>query len=194
MRYRAGLDYKNFAVRLKAGYVKKYNLDKFIKYGILFCFLGCAGMSNLIAGSVSTSLLVSVTVDSQCKMDSNDLQFGTYDPVGANSSSPLNAMGSIKIKCTKNTIAVIRMDGGQHASSSSHTTRAMTNATGSTYLDYELYLDSERSTVWNNSNNATYQGTGDGAITTVAIYGAIPGDQDVNDGQYNDVVTITATF
>lgn len=188
------LDYNNSAVRRMAGFVKNYNLDKFIKSGILFCLMGYVGASSLLAASSSAAVPVTVTVATHCKMNSNPMQFGAYDPAGANNASALNAVGSINIKCTKNTSAVIRIDGGQHASRSSRTSRAMTNAAGTTYLDYELYLDSARSTVWNTSNSASFQEPGGGVVTMVAIYGAIPGNQDVNDGQYNDVVTVTASF
>ena len=154
----------------------------------------CLGTSGLMAESSNETLQVSATVASKCLMQGETLSFGTYDPASANSSSALNATGSLQIKCTRNTNATISMDAGQYASRAAGTSRAMRSADGENYLSYDLYLDPARSTVWNNVNKAVYSGSGASAPATLSIYGAVPASQDVGDGQYNDVVTITANF
>lgn len=158
-------------------------------------FIGvCLGTSRLMADSTNQTMQVSATVASKCLMQGETLSFGTYDPAGANESAALSATGNLQIKCTRNTSATISMDAGQYASQASGTSRAMRSTDGNNYLSYELYLDPARSSVWNNVNKATYSGSGAAAPAILSIYGAVPSSQDVGDGQYNDVVTITANF
>ena len=154
----------------------------------------CFGCSGLMAESSNTTLQISATVASNCLMQGETLSFGTYDPASANSTAALNATGSLQIRCTRNTSASISMDSGQYATQASGTTRAMRSNDGSHYLSYDLYLDSGHSTVWSTTNKAIYSASSGAATSTLAIYGAVPASQDVGDGQYNDVVTITANF
>lgn len=154
----------------------------------------CLGTSGLMAESSNHTLQVSATVASKCLMQGETLSFGTYDPASANNTAALNATGSLQIKCTRNTSATISMDSGQYASQAAGTSRAMRSADGENYLSYDLYLDPARSTVWNDVNKAVYSAASGGVTSAISIYGTVPASQDVGDGQYNDVVTITANF
>lgn len=166
--------------------------QSFIMATILFVAT-CVSCSGLLAGSTNAKLQVSTTVAAKCAMEGNTLSFGTYDPISANGSTALTASGNVSIKCTRNTSASITMDQGQFSSQASGTSRAMRSSDGGNYLSYDLYLDPGHSTVWNTVNKAVYAAT-TGAPATLAIYGRVPASQDVGDGRYDDVVTITANF
>lgn len=160
---------------------------------IIFTFAFFAA-SNLLAGSSSAAVQVSAVVLSKCKINSGEVSFGNYDPTSENETSPLNAAGNFSISCTKNTTATISIDQGQYSGQAAGTSRAMKSSVDSHYLSYDLYLDASRSTVWNTTNQATYTATGGAAPTAFPIYAKVPGSQDVSDGQYSDVVTVTAVF
>lgn len=169
------------------------SLSQIIIAMIIFMFTSFAA-SNLMAGSSSAAVQVSAVVNSKCKINSGEVSFGNYDPASENESAPLNAAGNFSISCTKNTSATISIDQGQYAGQAAGASRAMKNTTGSNYLSYDLYLDANMSTVWNTSNQATYTATGGAAPTAFPIYAKVPASQDVSDGQYSDVVTVTAVF
>ncbi|HTM63436.1 MAG TPA: spore coat U domain-containing protein [Gammaproteobacteria bacterium] len=173
--------------------VVKHASDNYL-YLLLLIAASLLGVSNLRAGNSSATVQVSAVVASNCKLNSGEVQFGTYDPADVNAVSALNAAGSVQISCTKNTTATISIDQGQYASQATSTSRAMKSQDGSSYLSYDLYLDAGYSTVWNTVNQETYTSTGGITPTSIAIYGKVPANQDVIDGQYNDVVTVTATF
>lgn len=154
----------------------------------------CFSTTVIMADSSNATMQISATVASKCLMQGETLNFGTYDPASANDQAALNATGNLQVKCTRNTSATITMDGGQYPAQASGTSRAMRSADGNSYLSYDLYLDPARSTVWNNTNKVTYSAATAAASQSFSIYGSVPASQDVGDGQYNDVVTITANF
>ncbi|MEI6245312.1 MAG: spore coat U domain-containing protein, partial [Acidobacteriota bacterium] len=107
-----------------------------------------AGMSasSLLAASTTANLSVSATVANNCTISSNAISFGSYDPIVAQATANLDATGSVVITCTKGATTTIGLDTGANASGS---TRRLSSA--GSYLDYELFQDSGRSTIWTNT-------------------------------------------
>jgi spore coat protein U-like protein len=147
------------------------------------------------AATRSANLSVSASVAANCTITTTPLNFGGYDPVEANSATPLDGTGAVNIACTKGSVTPISLDLGLNASG---TTRRMTDGSGA-YLQYELYSDSGRTTVWGDG------GPGHGAKYTPAaapskaqrsftVYGRVPADQDVAAGSYGDTVQATVEF
>ena len=152
-----------------------------------------AGMSasSLLAASTTANLSVSATVANNCTISSNAISFGSYDPIVAQATAHLDATGSVVITCTKGATTTIGLDTGANASGS---TRRLSSA--GSYLDYELFQDSGRSTAWTN--------TGAGLLSVVAapskasrtysVYARMAGGQDVPAGTYTDTVVATVNF
>jgi spore coat protein U-like protein len=156
------------------------------------CAISLASASlPAIAGTVTSNVAVSATVNTNCSMGVASVPFGVYDPLVVNASTIAQATGTISISCTKGTTATITLDNGQNASHASGTTRAMIS--GANYLSYELYTSAAHSTVWNATNSVLYTSTGTGA-GTVNVYGTIPAGQNANTGSYADTVIATASF
>src|SRR3989442_3592588 len=63
------------------------------------CVAGIAG--NATAGSSITSLSVQATVAANCSISSTAVNFGAYDPVGANASTDKTGTGTLTVSCTK---------------------------------------------------------------------------------------------
>ena len=61
-------------------------------------------------------------------------------------------------------------------------------------LAYHLYSNTDRTTVWGNTD-ATGKGvTGTGSVVTTTVYGRIPKSQVVGAGTFQDSVLVTVTY
>jgi spore coat protein U-like protein len=133
-------------------------------------------------------LTVQATVAATCEVVAGALAFGSYDAIGANASTPLDAQGSIGVRCTRNTPYTVGLDFGANASG---TTRRMAN--GAARLAYDVYSDASRTNLWTPS--ATVPGNAPStAEVPLPVYGRIPPAQLVASGTFQDTVLATVTF
>jgi spore coat protein U-like protein len=147
---------------------------------------------NITYGSVVTDTLpISTIVSANCTLSSASLNFGRYNPIGENRSSPLDALTTFQISCTKGANITITMNNGLHAGNAEGT-RAMSDGSGN-YLGYELYTNPGRSAIWSDTNPLSYVSSSS-TVRTQTVYGRIQGGQNKPAGNYTDTVTITATF
>jgi spore coat protein U-like protein len=152
------------------------------------------------AGTATGTLSVTASVAQNCKISSSaTLAFGAYDPIVANATVALDQSTTMNVTCTSGATS-IRLDMGATGNTgcSATTTRCMKN--GSNLLSYELYKDSNHTTVWSTGSTGglTLSPTSWGASNpdTVTIYGEIPAGQDaaVSSGNYTDSITATVNF
>jgi spore coat protein U-like protein len=147
---------------------------------------------SLSAGSATANLTVTATVGPNCTITTTPVAFGAYDPVVANAVTNDDDVGTISIACTKGTAATIGLGLGANVTG---TTRRMKDAT-TDYLNYELYLDSTRATVWGTAGvNLFSAGAAPSKVARpFTVYGRIPSGQDVPSGSYTDTVVATVNF
>jgi spore coat protein U-like protein len=160
--------------------------------------LGMVGNVNqVIAGSDTANLTVTANVNATCKLSNSvAVAFGTYDPVLANASTPLDATGSFDIKCTKGSSGTMKLGSGLYNANAVGTTRALKAASSANYLNYDLYTSNARSTVWNDTTNTVVYGpAANASASTQTVYGRIPAAQ-VNAvaDSYADTVVVTVTY
>lgn len=129
---------------------------------------------------------------------SSDMAFGTYDP-GRAGFTDIN--GSVQVQCANQRSVTVALGVG----GGSLTTRQMRNGIIDT-LDYNLYKDASRTTVFGTAGAATMTctaGDSTGGCTggqnsrywvNFPIYGRIFPGQYVAAGSYSDDVPITITF
>jgi len=159
------------------------------KKTILFLLLFLLPAPLTAANDVSM-LPAAALVSPNCKFTGENvtLSFGTYDPVSANVARDQDAMAKFQLRCVKGTSASVSLNEGLYAAGSMRRMRG-----GDGYLNYQMYTDASRSSVWNTSNTVTYSST-----TPVpkhfSIYGRIPAGQDVSAGVYMDTVTLSVSF
>lgn len=139
----------------------------------------------------------SASVAASCKTPTTaTLSFGTYNPI---LNTALDSTTTINIRCTNNTpITSVALNGGTAGGSISQRKMQLTGAT-TNKLNYQLYKDTNRSTVWGDgTTGSTYTGlTGAGLNTdvTITVYGRIPaGQQTAKPGSYSDSITVTVTY
>jgi spore coat protein U-like protein len=144
-------------------------------------------------GSTSTAnLTVSANVIKNCTISTTPVNFGAYDPVAANATTPLNAIGNITVTCTKGAAAKVGLNAGGNAQGA---TRRMT-ATAAEFLTYELYKDAGRTQVWGNTetDGLDIVAAPSRDPRTFTAYGSVAAAQDATVGNYTDTVVATVNF
>lgn len=149
-------------------------------------------ITDSIAGSVSQTMTVTANVNAACKFPSaaNTLAFGAYDPIGVNASTDLDSSSNFDVKCNKGTNVVLKL--GLGLSPSGQQRRLKLDA--SNFLNYNLYSDATRTTIWNDTSNVISYTAASSTTETKTVYGRIPAGQDASAGSYSDTVIITADF
>lgn len=143
-----------------------------------------------VAGSASTNLSVSASVDANCTITSGALAFGSYDPIVAHHSTALDGTGSVTITCTQGAVTNVELGLGNQPSG---TTRRMVN--GTHFLTYEIYQDASRTVVWGTGANKLDTGTApDDNPRSFTAFGRIPAGQNAAVGAYSDTVVATVNF
>jgi spore coat protein U-like protein len=145
------------------------------------------------AGSAPANLAVSASINSNCTISTNAVGFPAYDPIVTHASAPDDSTsGSVVITCTKGAATTIGLGLGANASG---TQMRMTDGS-SNYLEYALYSNTGRSTVWGNAapNLVTPAVAPDKNARTFTVYGRIPAAQDLPAGTYTDTVVATVNF
>jgi spore coat protein U-like protein len=148
--------------------------------------------SPVVAGSATANLQISAAVNANCTITTAAVAFPTYDPVVANAAANDDGTGTVTITCTKGTLATIGLGLGANALVNQ---RRMKDAT-TDYLNYALYLDAARTTIWGTAspNLLTPVAAPDKTPRPFTVYGRIPSAQDVPAGAYSDTVVATVNF
>jgi len=154
----------------------------------------CASGLLLFAPSIpAATSTISVDVAAECLVSSQDLNFGTYNPLATGN---VDVSSQININCTSGTDFTIKLNAGQHSSGGFN--RNMSD--GTNQLAYQLYTDSTRLTIWGDGTNGTSTvtgtGTGPGSGNTLheIVYGQLPALQPIPVGTYSDSINVTVTF
>ena len=141
----------------------------------------------------TAALLIAVSAaEAACTITTTAVSFGSYN-VFAGSAD--DATGQITYRCTipRPPVVMIHLDKGGSPSFSPRQMRR-----GSETLNYNLYLDSTRSTIWGDGTGGTqtYSRANPPIFrnVNVSVFGRIPAGQDVSAGTYSATVTATIFF
>jgi len=173
-----------------------YKAFKLGRKVLAFGFVGMLLSGQANAATATANLSVTATVSATCSISTTALGFGAYDPVGANSASPLDGTGSVIVTCTNGAAAAVTLGQGANAASGSTDAapvRRMKDAAGA-FLSYSLYQDTAHTTIWGNTAGTSVAQTGTGTASSVTVYGRVPAGQNVASGSYADTVVATVTF
>lgn len=143
-------------------------------------------------------ILLCIPLSSQaiCTLAVTNFAFGVYSPA---SYTALDATGNIGISCDgiagqgiSYTLAI------NTGSSGSFVSRKMIY--GPYALNYNLYLNAARTTIWGDGNVGTgivadgYASIAGTNVRNYPVYGRIPVNQAVPVGNYNDSLVVTLTY
>jgi len=141
------------------------------------------------AASTTSTFSVTVSLTATCTINSaSALNFGTQGVLSAN----VDQTSTIQITCTNTTPYNIGLDAGT-GTGATVATRKLTS--GGNTVNYTLYSDSGRSTVWGNTiSTDTVAATGNGSGQNYTVYGRIPTQTTPAPGTYTDTITVTVTY
>jgi len=167
---------------------------------IVIVLAGAAGLAaaagTAVAATTTTTFAVSATVNANCLVAANPLNFATYTP----GSGDLDVNTTLTVRCTKNTAYTVALNAGSTVGGAI-AQRLMGNGTDT--LQYNLYTSAARSTIWGDgtSSSSTVPGTGAGLgvpnAITHTVYGRLvdsAANQAVSAGSYSDTITVTVTY
>ena len=145
------------------------------------------------ATTTNTTFSVTATVNAVCSVGASTLGFGVYNPTSA---SNLDNTTTVNVTCTNGTAYNVGLDAGT-GSGATVAVRKMTRTAGGTEtVNYSLYQDSGRTTVWGNTvSTDTVAGTGNGSAQPLTVFGRVPGSQTTTPvASYSDTITVTVTY
>ena len=134
-----------------------------------------------------------------CTASTGSVAFGVYNPLSA---SPHDGVGNVRVSCggVLGLLVPYQVALDKGANSSAFSPRKL--AGGASRINYDLYADVSRTTLWGDGTGGTQ--TVDGSVSIVLlggtaqdhpVYGRIPGSQTgVPPGSYVDTVHVTVTY
>lgn len=154
-------------------------------------------MRRAIAGLVF--LLVVSSVDAaniqSCTVSNSSINFGLYNPLDPISDD--NNAASVQISC--NVVGSGTASVGVALGTSAGTLAARRLVNGSSFLNYNIYIDPSYTTIWGDNTAGT--SIGSGTLSKIretmswTLYGRIPAGQlNAAPGTYTDTVQVTVTF
>jgi spore coat protein U-like protein len=158
----------------------------------LFVAVGSAAPSMAVADSNTSNLEISASVPNSCTISAGALNFGAYNPTTGS-----NVTGTVSTNCTMNAVAVITLNQGFYSATGSSNEvplRRLQNGGSANYLNYNLYQNSGKTTIWGSSTSTSVTVAGIGIEESTSVYGEIPGGQSVPAGSYTDNVIATVTY
>ena len=152
--------------------------------------------------AVACFLILSVAdAYAACTVSTTPVSFGSYDVL---SPTPLDSNGSVTVDCgigaaPPNPPVDVLITMGQSPNSGSFSPRKMKNAMGPDLLNYNLYSDSTRISIWGDGIGGTSVVTlrkvnKNAPPVVITVYGRIPAGQDVSAGSYSDTLIVTITW
>lgn len=147
------------------------------------CGLMLAASSPTQAGSVSSTLEVSLTVLPGCSVSAAPLAFVTRAGRAA------EAEAAIDVACSEETGVAVSLDAGRHPAGGA---RRLANPAGTT-IPYAIYADAARTSRWQGAP-ITGQAGPDRPLALTAFGRVGAADTEGAAGEYRDTVTVTVAF
>src|SRR6478672_3237808 len=141
------------------------------------------------AATATSTFTVQVSITATCLINSaSTLNFGTQGVLAAN----VDQTSTIQVTCTNTTPYNIGLNAGT-GTGATVAVRKMTS--GANTVNYTLYSNSGRTTVWGNTvGTDTVAATGNGSAQSYTVYGRVPSQAAPAPGTYTDTITITVTY
>jgi spore coat protein U-like protein len=142
------------------------------------------------ASTATASFDVTLTIQDDCSISANPLNFGTTGMLTAN----VDQSSTLAVTCTAGTPYNVALDAGT-ATDSTVAIRKMADAGGTTSVNYNLYRDAARTQLWGQTTGTdTVSGTGNGDDQNITVYGRVPAQTTPAAGTYSSTVTATVIF
>jgi spore coat protein U-like protein len=151
---------------------------------LMLGLMPCAGL-HAQSQTAETTFRVTARVNAVCEVTATDLAFGAYT---AQTGTPLQGVTLLRATCTPGSTYNLGLNEG---TSPGATVNQRKMASGANALNYQLYSDSARNTIWGNTPGTnTVTGVGTGLAVDHTVFGAVPAAQVVPAGDYADTITV----
>ena len=194
----------NVKVPARTGSLIAYPKGTYTASVRLYWDMDLLGLScgDLIGGwdSGDALLTANFVVPSMCQLNSTStVDFSNINDIST-TSRDYTAQGAVNSTCNYGTPYSIYLGDGNNRIPGGF--RRMTNGNNE-YIPYQLYKDSNYSTVWDTTGGVTNVGgsggvskTGSGSAQTTTVYGKIPQGTSIasTPGSYSDSVVVTVTY
>ena len=194
----------NVKVPARTGSLIAYPKGTYTASVRLYWDMDLLGLScgDLIGGwdSGDTLLTANFVVPSLCQLNSTStVDFGNINDIST-TKRDYTAQGAVNSTCNYGTPYSIYLGDGNNRITGGF--RRMTNGNNE-FIPYQLYKDSNYSTVWDATGGVTnvggaggISGTGTGSAQTTTVYGKIPQGTSIasRPGSYSDSVVVTVTY
>ena len=150
-----------------------------------------AASTGALATVITATFQVQATVNKECAVSAVNLTFPADDP----GNTQNDGSTTVTVNCTKNTTYTVGLTAGTTAGA---TIAQRLMASGTDLMNYNLYTDAARSSVWGNTAGSWVSGTGAGMGTPQAltVYGRVAGGQtNLAAATYTETaITVNVTF
>ncbi|MDD9937442.1 MAG: spore coat protein U domain-containing protein [Myxococcales bacterium] len=152
------------------------------------------------AATVDAPLTVQVDVAAACTVTTAAVNFGTYDALGAQATTPLDATGNVAVECATGVAYFVRLGVGNDSLTGdpADPQRQMEHTTlAGNFMPYSLSYVAPGGTEWGDTaatSPAGSVGAGVGATQNWPVFGRIAPAIAAQAGQYSDSVLATAEF
>ena len=149
-------------------------------------------------GNQTSTVVVTAAIPPSCTIGTAAIAFAAYDPVNAHAARPDDQVGDIVIRCTKGAKG-ITLGLGNGANNSGSQRRMVNSADPTTRLDYEVFKEPGRTSIWGPGDGGSLRSGSDldgtGTNIVVTMYGRIPPHQlQATAGAYTDTLVSTILF
>ena len=142
--------------------------------------------------ALTIALGLAAPAEAACTISTSPLSFGFYNVF---SPTPLDSTGSVTFRCgNRDHDITISLDRG---GAPTFNPRRMLK--GAEALEYNLYLNAARTTIWGDGTGGTQaffenNPQPNNQDIVIPIYGRVPAGQDVSAGTYSNTITATINF
>jgi spore coat protein U-like protein len=149
-----------------------------------------AAPSSFAAGSKTATFQVSLTVQADCSIAANPLDFGSTGVIDNN----LDQTTNVSVTCTKGTPYTVALDAGT-TTGSDIGNRLLKGAANAETVKFNLYRDAAHTQVWGQTTGSdVVAGTGNGSAQPIIVYGRVPAQAVPSADTYTSTVTATVAF
>ena len=151
------------------------------------CLLQFVG--GALASTTTSTFTTQIAIVASCTINSaSTLNFGSQGVLIAN----VDQTSTLQVQCTNTTPYNVGLNAGT-GTGATVAVRKMTS--GANTVNYSLYSDSARTTVWGNTvGTDTVAATGSGASQSYTVYGRVTAQTTPAPATYSDTVTVTVTY
>ena len=164
-----------------------FNTRSVLMGGLAVLLASTALAPRAQAGTAVSTMGVTLTITAGCTVSATNLNFGTAQVLAANTDST----SVVTPTCTNTTPYTVSVDAGG-GTGATVAVRKLTGPGGT--VNYSLYQDAARLTVWGTTGTAAVSATGNGNAQPLTVYGRVPAQTSVSPGTYVDTVSVTVTY